>query len=66
MLLGRFADAHIAELSAHDLADFEALMDIADDELFDWIAREAAPRKNHATPILHAIIEYHAERHRDR
>ena len=37
LLLGPFADAHIAPLGDHDLADFEALMEVPDDELYTWI-----------------------------
>ncbi len=43
LILGGFADAHIGDLGDHDLADFEALMDVADDELFAWIAGREPP-----------------------
>ena len=34
LLLGRFADAHIGNLSDRDLADFEALMEVPDGDGF--------------------------------
>ena len=44
LILGRFADAHIGELSDGELAEFERLLDIPDQELFAWITgAEAAP-----------------------
>jgi len=44
LILGRFADAHIGELSDGELAEFERLLDIPDPELFAWITgAEAAP-----------------------
>jgi len=59
LLLGRFADAHIEALDDHDLADFEALMQVADDELFTWITGRAPPTPEHATPLFEAIVAFH-------
>ncbi len=44
LLLGRFAERHLGELSAVQLDRFEALLDQADNDLFDWItAKRAVP-----------------------
>ncbi len=37
LILGRFADAHMDALDVAALDDFEALLDIADAEVFAWI-----------------------------
>ena len=62
LLLGRFADAHIASLGDHDLADFEALMEVPDDDLFAWIVGRAPVAANYATPLFDAIVAFHATR----
>ena len=37
LLLGRFAERRLGELSAAQLDRFEALLDMSDNDLFDWI-----------------------------
>jgi antitoxin CptB len=65
LLLGRFADAYIATLSDRDLSDFEALMEAPDPDLFDWITRAepAAVPARYDTPLLRAVVTFHASRH---
>lgn len=44
LLLGRFADAHVGELSDDELGAFERLMEVPDRDLFGWIiGREPTP-----------------------
>lgn len=37
LILGRFTDAHVRELSPAQLDRFEALLDQDDHDLYDWI-----------------------------
>jgi antitoxin CptB len=44
LLLGRFADAHIAGFSESELAEYEALLQVSDPDLYNWITGvEEAP-----------------------
>ena len=44
LFLGAFADAHLDGLSEDQLARYEALLELADPDLFAWIqGREAVP-----------------------
>lgn len=61
LILGSFADAHIADLGDHDLADFEALMDVPDDELFTWFMGRAEPTQKYRSPIFRSILAFHTE-----
>jgi antitoxin CptB len=63
LLLGRFADAHIAALDDHRLAEFEALLDVPDGVVVDWITGREPVAVDHATPLMQALIAFHAERH---
>ncbi len=63
LLLGRFADAHIGNLNDHDLADFEALIELPDGDLFILITGFAPGSPQ--TPILNAVISFHANKRRD-
>lgn len=59
LILGRFADAHIADLNDRDLAAFEALMEVPDPELFDWINGSRPVAANYATPLFHSLVAFH-------
>ena len=44
LLLGNFADAHLAGLSTEQLDRFEALLEVADADIYNWYAgREPVP-----------------------
>jgi antitoxin CptB len=63
LILGGFADAHIGELSDHDLADFEALMDVPDDELFGWFSGREEPATKFRSPVFRSIVAFHSKGH---
>jgi len=63
LILGGFADAEIGALSDHDLADFEALMDVPDDVAFTWLSGQAAPDAKFRTPVFQSIVAFHAKAH---
>jgi antitoxin CptB len=62
-LLGRFAEAYIATLGNRDLTDFEALLELPDPDIFEWVTGREPPPAHHSTPVLSAIIAFHAPRH---
>jgi antitoxin CptB len=61
LLLGRFADAHMADLSAADLAAFEALLEAPDTDLFCWITGSAPVADGFDGPVFRAIVAFHHE-----
>ncbi len=61
LILGGFADAHIGDLGDHDLADFEALMDVPDDELFTWVTGRAQPEEKYLSPVFRSIVAFHTK-----
>ena len=44
LLLGRFADAHLAELGADELGAFEALLDVPDQDVLAGLTGPVSPR----------------------
>ena len=63
LLLGRFADAALSEMSPGALDLYEALLAEADDELYGWVSgREAGPERY--APLLAAIRTEAARRAR--
>jgi antitoxin CptB len=61
LLLGRFADANIAELAEEDLDAFERLMEVPDKDLFAWVTGAAPTPEAFAEPVLDRIVAF-AER----
>lgn len=62
LLLGRFADAHLADMSEEEVAALEYLADAPDPELFGWIAETKPVPRNYDTPMLAAIRAFHRQR----
>ena len=52
LILGPFADAHLETLDPPKLDDFEALLAVPDNDLYDWFTgREAPPRQFNLTLV---------------
>ncbi len=55
LLLGRFADAHVPGMTARDLDDYEALIDNADPDLWNWISGRVAVPAAYDTPVFRSL-----------
>ena len=42
LILGPFADSHVSDLDAAELDVFEALLEVPDHDLYEWILERAA------------------------
>jgi len=43
LILGLFADQHLADFDEAQLDRYEALLDLPDPDIFDWLTGRAAP-----------------------
>jgi len=59
LLLGRFADATIAELDVTELAGFEALLEVPDRQILAWITGEEAVPADAASPLVRRLLGFH-------
>jgi antitoxin CptB len=65
LILGRFANVHLADFDSTQLERFEALLDCADTDLFDWIiAGSAAPKgyDHDVLCLLRAFAPHHGKK----
>ena len=62
LLLGRFADATIADWTEAELDEMESLLAVPDPELYRWITEQVAVPDNHHCPILDRVIAFHKAR----
>ena len=61
MILGGFADRHLADLDETALDAFERLLDAQDQDVYAWITNQADAPAEHDTPTLALIRAYRYE-----
>jgi antitoxin CptB len=58
LILGSFAEAHLAEFDMARLGQYEALLECPDGELFDWISGRTAPPPEHDTEVTRLLLTF--------
>ena len=58
LIMGRFADAAVVQMSDADLAEFERLSDTSDGELYAWITGASAIPASYDTPLLRRLRDF--------
>lgn len=58
LLLGAFAEEHLAGFSAAQLARYEALLDEDDQDIFDWMTERRAPPAEKMTDVLALLLAF--------
>lgn len=59
LLLGRFADATVADLDDSELAGFEALLEVPDRDVLAWITGESEVPVDADSPLLRRLLAFH-------
>jgi antitoxin CptB len=63
LILGRFADAEIANLSDDELAQLEHLMDVPDPDLYAALTDGVAPAPKYANGVFDRIKSFRSTDH---
>ena len=58
LILGRFADAHIAAMSPAQLDRYAALLENSDPDIYDWLTDRAAPPPAADTDVLELLRRF--------
>ena len=58
LILGRFADAHLAGFDEAQLDRYEALLDCADADIFDWVSGRAKPPSEHDHDVTRLLLSF--------
>jgi antitoxin CptB len=61
LVLGRFADAHIAGLSEPELDQYERWLEIPDQEMFDYVKGAAAAPPELDTSLFKRLCDFHRD-----
>jgi antitoxin CptB len=64
LVLGSFAEANLAVFNSAQLQRFEALLDCADADLFDWIAGRRVPPPQHDHDVMRLLRSFSYVQHR--
>jgi antitoxin CptB len=59
LIMGRFADSALAELSEAELAEFERLIELPDRDLLAWVTGEAAVPPDIDTVVFRRMRDFH-------
>src|SRR5258705_13895183 len=66
LILGPFALESLGSLDAHELDQFEALLDCTDPDLFDWVLGVSAPPSEHDHEVMRRLRNFCAAPHHER
>lgn len=58
LLMGSFADEHMAKLDDEGVAEFERLLSIPDWEVYAWLIGQKPVPSNHQGPVLDQLIAF--------
>jgi antitoxin CptB len=58
LILGRFAETHLANFDDSQLDRLEALLDCTDPDLFDWIIGDFAPPKEYDHDVMRLLRRF--------
>jgi antitoxin CptB len=58
LILGRFVDTHLAGFDEGQLDHYEALLDCADADIFDWVSGRTAPPPEHDHDVTRLLLAY--------
>jgi antitoxin CptB len=58
-IFGRFADAELARMDEHEIAELERLMEAPDPEFFAWITGQREVPAQFDTPMFRRLAAFH-------
>jgi antitoxin CptB len=58
LILGPFADAHVDGLDEAALDQFEQLLSVPDNELYDWLCDRRTPPDSHRTRLYEQVRDF--------
>ncbi len=59
LILGRFANAHAGQFGEDDMAEFERLLEVPDQDILAWVTGAHAVPDEAASPMLDRILAFH-------
>jgi len=63
LILGRFADSHLAGFDDGQLDRYQALLDCPDADIFDWVSGRTAPPPEHDYDVTRLLLSFSGTHH---
>ncbi|MEZ5691062.1 MAG: succinate dehydrogenase assembly factor 2 [Rickettsiales bacterium] len=63
LILGGFADEHLADMGDNEIDIYEKLLDENDADIWDWLIEKMPPTDNSYRPILERLREHGHKTH---
>lgn len=61
LIMGRFADAHIASLDPAELDQYEQLMTAAEHDLVAWVTGQQTVPREHDTALFRRLLQFNRD-----
>ena len=58
LFVGAFAEVHVEEMNDLALDEFEAILDVPDNIVLDWITGRSSPGKQELGPVLKQLLSF--------
>lgn len=58
LFMRSFCEAHLGRFDERQLSEFEHVLDIPDQHVFDWIMGRAEPPQDHRSEVLDLILSF--------
>lgn len=58
LFMRAFCEARLASFDEKQLGEFERVLDIPDQHVFDWIMGRASPPENHRSEVLDLVLSF--------
>lgn len=62
LLIGGFADRHLANLSADQLDRFEALLEVPEPVMYSWVTGQVPPPADYDHDVMKLLLEFRIPR----
>jgi antitoxin CptB len=61
LIMGRFADAHIGDLSDAELDEYESLLEVQEQDLLSWMTGQLEIPPDQDTPMFRRVREFNLQ-----
>jgi antitoxin CptB len=58
LLIGSFADRHLAAMDETQLERYEALLEVPEPQLYDWLTGKVAPPAEHDNDVTRLLLDF--------
>ena len=58
ILLGQFARAHISAFDAAELDQYERLLEVGDNEIYDWVSGKVEVPAEQDSPVVRKLLAF--------